>query len=427
MKRNGIKFLLLALPALLISQGDILVIDGIAAIVDDNIILKSDVAQMAQMTAIQQRIDPQAEPQKMLQLQNDILQSMIDQKIILEMAKIDSIEVKDKEVDQALEQYFDNIIAQAGSEEEAEKILGQSLKSLRREYWEDMQDRLITDRYQQQLLSSIKVSRQEINDFFETYKDSLSYFPTQVHLWHLLTTVEAGSASQEKALADIQNLREKIIAGEPFEEMAQKYSQDPGSARNGGSLGFVRRGSLVPEFEAVAFTLADSEISQPVKTQFGYHLIQTLQKQGEKILVRHILTKPEITDEDEISAYNFALALHDSISSLDGFTRLAKKYSQDDKTRGLGGDLGWIVPQEFPIPEVAQIINQLELNECSRPVKTSFGYHLFWIQDIKPGGKPNLTTHWSTIETMALNYKKMNWYNNWIAKARTRFFIEILE
>ena len=415
------------LAALLSAQENQMAIDGLAAIVDNNIILKSDVAQLVQMTAIQQRINPELEPERLVNLQKDILQSMVDQKIILEMAKLDSIEVKEKEVDQALDQQIEYMISQAGSEELAEEMLGQSLKSLRREYQQDMRDRMITERYQQQLLMSITVSRQEVVDFFNTYKDSIPFFPTRVHLWHLLTKVEAGKESLQKARLLISDLRKRIINGESFEDLARDYSQDPGSAANGGSLGLIRRESLVPEFGSVAFTLSEGEISQPVKTQFGYHLIQTMKKQAEKIQVRHILITPEISESDESRAYQFASNLKDSISTIDDFSRLSQIYTKDDETRGRGGDLGWVNPQEFPIPEVAQIINYLEMNECSRPVKTNFGYHLFWIEDIKIGGKPDLSRHWTDLEMMAVEHRKADWYSEWIAKARQNFFIQIMD
>lgn len=402
------------------------VIDGVAAIVDEHIILKSDVAQMLQMTLIQQRIDPQTNPEQVIKLQDEILQSMVDQKIILEMAKLDSIEVKDKEVAMALDQQIENMIAQAGSEARVEEAMGQSIKSLRREYREDMRDRLITERYQQQLISAVMVSRHEVESFFTEYRDSLPPFPTQVQLSHILLLVEAGPASQAAAVQQINALREEIVAGGDFASLAQDYSMDPGSAGKGGDLGLVRRGSLVPEFESVAFTLPEMEISEPVKTQFGYHLIQPMEHQGEKIRVRHILITPEVTEDDDSRAYYSASDLRDSIKTYEDFVVMAKKYSRDDETSALGGDLGWVNPQDFPIPEVAEVINYLELGQCSPPVKTSFGYHLFWIKDIKTGGRPSLETHWPDLEQIALNNKQMDWYSDWIAEARQNFYIQIM-
>jgi peptidyl-prolyl cis-trans isomerase SurA len=401
------------------------IIDGIAAIVNDNLVLKSDVSQLVGMAALRRNLDPVQDRDALLKMQEEILQSLIDQKIILEMAKLDSVEVEEKEVNQALDQQMESFVANAGSEARAEELLGQSLKSFRREFWSDMKDRLITEKYQQQLMSSITISKKEVMDFFKTYRDSISDFPTMVKLRHLLVPVKPGERSRRKALAKLDSIRQRILAGEPFEDLAERYSQDPGSSQNGGSLGLVRRGSLVPEFESVAFTLPAGEISTPVESPFGYHLIQTQEKMGDKIRVRHILITPQITEEDESRAYSYALSLKDSAETLDDFIALVKRYSEDEKTKDIGGDLGWINPKNSPIPEIAQVVNLLELNQCSRPVRSSFGYHLFWLEGVKPGGKPNLKDHWPEIEAMALNQKRMEWYSKWISDARERIFIQI--
>ncbi|RMF11049.1 MAG: hypothetical protein D6762_00225 [Candidatus Neomarinimicrobiota bacterium] len=399
-------------------------IEGVAAIVGENLILKSDVAQLASMTAMQQRIDPQQNPDRFIRLQQEVLNSLIDQKIMLEMAKLDSVEVEDKEVESALDQQIQNIIAQAGSEEKAEEMLGQSLKSFRREFWQDMHDRLVTDRYQQQLLNKIQITRNEVIDFFHTYRDSLPPFPTEIKLRHILLPVEPSPEKEAQTRNFLDSLRQEIIWGNlTFEEAADQYSQDPGTRGRGGDLGFVRRGTLVPEFEVVAFTLPVGDISEPVRTDFGYHLIQTLDQKGDRIHVRHILVKPEISEADESRAYQWGTTLMDSIHTLDDFKAFAKRYSADDQTKDIGGDLGWVNPSEFSIPELAEVVPYLERGTCSRPVKTDYGYHLLWLEDVRPGGIPNLETHWSRIEELALNHKKMVWFQDWIREARKRFSI----
>ncbi len=399
------------------------VIEGLAAIVGENIILKSDVAQLSSMSAMQQKLDPNRDPEAFIQLQNDVLQSLIDQKIMLEMAKLDSVEVDDKDVDAALDQQIQNIIAQAGSEDRAEEMMGQSLKSFRREFWQDMHDRLVTERYQQQLMNDIKITRNDVVEFFQTYQDSLPPFPTEIKLRHILIPIKPSDENRLKVKILLDSLKQEIIQGVPFEEMAQKYSQDPGTRNRGGDLGYVRRGTLVPEFEAVAFTLKLGDISDPVETVFGYHLIQTLDIKGDRIHVRHILVQPSITDEDDSRTYEFASSLKDSITTLDQFKDFALRYSTDEQTKGIGGDLGWVDPNNFSIPELAQVVPYLEKDQCSPPVKTDFGYHLLWLEDVRPGGKPNLDIHWARIEEMALNHKKMKWFQSWLKTARSRFVI----
>ena len=400
-------------------------VDGVAAIVGEHVILKSDVAQLVNFAAAQQRLNPAVDVEKLLFLQNEVLRSIVDQKIMLEMAAVDSIEVEDKEIERALEQQIEMFVAQSGSEERAEEQLGQSLKTFRREFWYEMKDRLTTERYQQTLINKISVTRDEVERFFTTYKDSLPIFPFMVKMRHLLILIKAGTESQNLSYNKISEIRKKIIDGESFSELATLYSQDPGSRQNGGSLGYVRRGSLVPDFESVAFSQDVGFISEIVETPFGYHLIETEEKRGEKIKVRHILLVPEIAEEDESLSYRFALTLKDSASSLETFKRLVADHSKDVQTKEIGGDLGWINPNNSPIPEISQIISLLDIGVCSLPVRTEQGYHLFWVGSFRQGGRPDLGVHWPEIENMALNHKRAKWYGDWIVAARERFFIQI--
>ncbi len=420
-------FIVLSLTSILLPQQkkDTVFIDGVAAIVGEHIVLKSDIAQLVNVAAVQKQLNPATDMDRLVHLQKEVVQSVVDQKIILEMAALDSVEVEDKDVERALDQQIETFIQQAGSEERAEEMLGQSLKSFRREFWQEMRDRLVTEKYQQSLIGQISISRQDVEDFFNTYRDSIPYFPLTVKLRHLLIAVKAGEASVEKTKNELAAIRERILNGESFSYLASKYSQDPGSKRNGGSLGFVKRGSLVPEFEAVAFSQSVGEISDVIQTQFGFHIIETEEKRGDKIKVRHILLIPEITEEDDSRAYRFALSLKDSASTEKDFKRLVAKYSEDKLTKEIGGDLGWINPQNAPIPEIAQVISLLEVSECSLPVRSDQGYHLFWVNSFRPGGKANLETHWPEIESMALNMKKSEWYNVWITNARKEFFVQI--
>ena len=423
-------FLLVSLCTTTIySQNQEKYIEGVAAIVGDNIILKSDLSQVVSMTALQQRLDPKNNPKRFQTLQYEVLQSLVDQKIILEMAELDSIEVKEKEVDKALNQQIETFVSQAGSEEKAETSLGQSLSSFRREFWYEMRDRLISEQFQYSLLSNIKTNREDVFSFFKTYKDSLPLFPSLVNLNHLLITIKPNKESKNTALKQIKDIRIQILGGESFESLAQTFSEDPGSKSKGGSLGLVSRGSLVKEFETVAFTLEPGIVSDPVETVFGYHLINVQEKQGDKVKVNHILISPKIKEKDEQRTYDVALSLRDSIFSFEEFKKFADKYSDDEKTKKVGGNIGWINPLNYSISGISFFIqqNNLGLNECSIPVKTDYGYHLLWISAIKPGGKPNLSDHWVDIELMALNQKKMLWYRNWMEEAKKQVYIQVYE
>ncbi len=400
-------------------------IDGIAAIVGENIILKSDVSQVVGMTALQRGLDVSRDRDLLEKLQGDVLGSLIDQKVILEMAKLDSIEVAEKDVERALEQQIETFIMRAGTEKMAETMLGQSLNDFRREYWYDMRDRLITEQYQQQLIMSVNINRESVVAFFTNFRDSLPVFPVTMKIRHLLVRIKPSEKNRLDAENKIKSIRERILAGESFSDLAKIYSADPGSKNNGGSLGYIRRNQMVKDFETIAFTQEINMLSEPVETSFGFHILETTEKSGEKIKVRHILISPAITEEDETNSYNYAMTLRDSSKNLYSFKKLVKKHSDDEPTKKIGGDLGWITPNNSPIPAIAEVLGLLEKDECSRPVKSDLGYHLLWVEAVKPGGRPSLETHWIEIEEIALNHKRMEYFQEWVVAARTNIFIDI--
>ena len=419
------KMLVLFLFGLLSGQGKPQAVDGVAAVVGENIILKSDVSQVVGMTALQRGLDITKDADLLLKLQDGVLSSLIDQKVILEMAKLDSIEIDDKDVESALDQQIDGFIMRAGTEEVAETMLGQSLSDFRREFWYDMRDRLITEQYQQQLIMSVNINRSGVIGFYDEYKDSLPEFPIKMKIRHLLVRIKAGEESKKAALSEINYLREKIINGDSFSSVAMDFSDDPGSRSSGGSLGFIKRNQMVKEFETIAYTQELNSLSKPIETTFGYHILETTEKSGEKIKVRHILISPEITEEDESLAYRYALSLRDSSKNLGRFKSLVINKSEDEQTKKIGGDLGWITPNSSPIPEISEVLGLLEVGECSRPVKSSFGYHLLWLEEVRPGGKASLDLHWTEIEEIALNHKRMIFFKEWVVEARNNFYIGI--
>ena len=422
------KFIFCVFTTFLVGQEQPQYIDGVAAVIEEHIVLKSDLAQLVNMTAVQNGLDPSKDPGSFLRLQGSVLQSMVDQKILLEMAEVDSIFVEEKEVDQNLEQQVQMLVAQAGSEKRAVEILGQSLSDFRREFWYDMRDRLISEKYQQQLLNSINVTRGDVVEFYKTYRDSLPPIPTRVKVRHLLIPISPSESSKNKSVSLLDSIKEQVLGGADFGLLASEHSQDPGSKNSGGSLGWVTRGSLVKSFETAAFTADIGEVVGPVETSFGFHLLETMAKQGEKIKVRHILSIPEKTMDDNKKAFDFATKLkQDSIKTVEDFKVAVKRHTFDETTRKIGGDLGWIDPTNYSIPEIGQAINIIGMDSCSAPINSSLGFHLLWFEGIKKGGRPNTTDHWPDIEAMALNKKKMDWYRDWIERARNRFFIQIME
>ena len=401
-------------------------IDGVAAIVEEHIVLKSDLAQMVNMSIIQNKIDPLKEIEKVKRLEKTILESMIDQKIILKKAEQDSVVVEENEVDLALDQQIQMLISQAGGEDKAEEALGQSIKSFRREFWYEMRDRLLSEKYQQQLINNIKVNRLDVLNFYEAFKDSLPIIPLKAKIRHCLIKVKPSETAKKSSVLYLKDIKTKIKSGGSFSDLAKKHSEDPGSKNNGGNLGWVKRGSLVKSFETVAFTSPVKSITDPIESEFGFHLIETLKKKGDKILVRHILNIPKKTEKDNERFFNFATTLkNDSIETFDDFVFFTKKYSDDENTKKVGGNLGWVDPDNYSIPEIGLAIKYIKIGECSPPINSSLGYHLIWVEAFKKGGRPNLQDHWFDIETMSLNKKKMDWYQKWLKKSREGIFVQI--
>ena len=401
-------------------------IDGVAAVVGDRVVLKSDINQTLAMAIFQQRLNPQKDAKKIEKLKSEIIKSIVNRKVVLAMAELDSIEVSDKEVDRALSQQIEGIVAQAGGEEAAEKAIGQPLRTFKREYWYEIKDMLITQKYQQDLMGKLSVSKKDVEVFYKAFRDSLPLFPTTVKLRHLLLKVVPSKEQEIKTISFLEDLRKRILEKKnTFEALAAQYSQDPGSKNTGGSLGFVRRGTLVTPFEAVAFTLSPGEISKPVKTEFGYHIIETQEIRGDRIKVRHILMSPPTTEEDESRVYKKATTIKDSSTSASLFLDMINKHTMDEQTKNTGGSLGWINPSTYPVPEFGIVLGSIEKGVCAGPVRSELGYHLLWVESVKEGGAPSLISHWTEIETLALNKKKAAWFEGWVASARKNFFVHI--
>ena len=420
------KFLFLFFIVFVFCEEPVQYIDGVAAVVEDHLILKSDLAQMVNMSAMQSKINPNIDPEKFMKLQSNVLKNMIDQKILLRMAELDSVLVDEKEVDKSLDQQVQTLIFQAGSKKKTEEALGQSINDFKREFWFDMRDRLVSEKYQQSLMASVSIARPGVVSFYKTYKDSLPSVPLKTKVRHILIPIKPSLGSTEKTKKTILGFKKEILNGSLFEDIALKNSVDPGSKKTGGSLGWVSRGSLVKNFEVAAFSAQEGDLIGPIKTEFGYHLIETEEKKGDKIKVRHILLTPEITKKDQEKAYNFAMSLQkDSIKTISDFIKNVSLYTNDITTQKIGGDLGWIDPLSYSIPEIGQALKYIDTGVCSPPINSDLGFHLIWIEGVKPGGKANLKDHWFEIENLALNKKKMDYYKNWIASAKKEIFIKV--
>jgi len=396
------------------------IIDGIAAIVGENIILKSDVDQFARMNASQLGIDPSRDPGSYQRLINQALQSLIDENILLEQAKIETIDVKDREVETMLEQQIENILFQAGSKENAEKILGSPLNKVRRDYRPIIKNRLIVEKLRNDKFSQITITRREVDDFFTVYRDSLPKIPSSVDFSQILFKIKAGQKEEKTAKFLADSLYQAIQSGSDFAELAGQYSDDPASAAYGGDLGFISRGGFIKEFEEVAFSLTINEISNVVKTDFGYHIIQLLDRKGENINVRHILIKPETSDNN----LNNLISKIDSVRNLlitnqIPFDSAAVLFSDDPDVKNNNGRIHRISKSQIQQPEFLTVLDTIKIGDVSQVFTTNMGYHILKLNTIYDDS-------WAVIEKWALEYKKSLLYDEWITKLRSKFNIEML-
>ena len=409
--------------SLVFSQEEIL-LDRVSAVVEGKIVLLSDVVLAANALAAEQRINPTTNPTEYNKLLLKSSESMIEQLVIIKMAEVDSVEVLDKDIDRALERQIDNIISQAGGKEEAELALGRKISDFKRSYRDDMRGKLLAEKYTGSLTSGISVTRGEVVSFYNTFKDNILPFPTLYKTRHLLLEIKPSEESLKKALNKTQDIRDEIVAGLSFADAAKKYSEDIQSGENGGDLGYVPRGTFVQEFDKMVFTLDPNILSEPVKTQFGYHLIEVLQRSGEKVNARHILISANVSEEDKNLTYKKTASIVKEIKNKDDFILKVKEYSDDTTSGPKGGYMGMINLDQYQVKELVDVIKNISLNTPSAPVLTQFGYHIVWVDEKIEGGPASLDKNWLDLEQMALNQKKSDWYSNWIKEIKNKFYIK---
>lgn len=401
-------------------------IDRIAAVVDDEAILESEVQNYAYFEALNQKIDPEKNKDEYEKLERNILESLINQKILLAQAKLDSVTVDESQVESTLDQQIQQRVQQAGGEEALEKYLGKKITEIRKLYRNNVRKQLLTQKIQSSRFQDIKISRSEVETFFKTYEDSLPEVGNSINMSHILMEVKAGDAAYEEARKLAVHILDSLKRGGDFAALAKKYSNDPGSAKKGGELGWFNRADFVKEFAEAAVKLEPGEISDIVKTQFGYHIIQLIQKSGDKINTRHILIGVNATEDDKKATMEKLKQIRQDI--LDGKTTLeeaALKYSDDPAKKGNLGNLGWIEVSTFQDKAFLSAAQSLKVGEISEPFETSFGYHIVKLNDRREKRKMNLREDWQSIENMAMNQKQAKEMDKWLKEIRSKFYVDV--
>lgn len=400
-------------------------VDGVVAKVANNTIIYSDVLQTIQIQAMQMGLDLSQNPSFVEENHDQALDFLINQLVIFEIAKKDTlIEVSGDEISSTIDSEIDLMTQRAGSKFALEEILDQSIQEYKTGLWDDVEKRLLVERYQQNFMAKINITRPEVESFYQEYKDSIPKLPLRSQFSIIEIPIEPSKESENRTINLLSSIRDSIILSDNFIEFAKKYSQDPGSKDNGGDLGYILRGSLVKEFEEVAFSLNTNEISTPVKTGFGFHLIQTLDKQGEKIHARHILLQIQPTDTDKLNTEKKLQDIYQQSKNNSGyFDSLAYQYQSNYENQSGVFDL---IPDETIPPKIQKILQAFSgKKELLYPEESgNNSYYLVFVKDRKTTEKANLKNSWVLMEAMAKNNKITKEFDLWIIREKKHVFIQ---
>ncbi|MCO6474570.1 MAG: peptidylprolyl isomerase [Melioribacteraceae bacterium] len=418
-----ILFLLLLVNSIISAQE---VLDKIAAVVNNEIILLSEVNWYTQVAAVQQNLNPD-DPE----LKKQILNKMIEDKLLLAQAELDSIQVTDQEVEAQIESQISYLINQyGGSQERFEQAYGMSVERIKRKLREDTRKNLMAQRLKQQKFGKIEVTKREVEDFFTEYRDSLGQIPEKFEISHIFINPKAGEKVKQNAKEFAQTLLDSIKNGADFAELARTHSDDPGSKAVGGDLGFVKRGVFFPEFEAAAFKLNEGELSEVIESPVGFHIIQLLERRGESIHTRHILISVKIDDDADLRAIELLTEIRDSIlNKVNTFEYFAKKYSDDESSAKFGGKLGTFEKGQLDKSMQDQVF-KLKVGEISFPKRLevgrgSYGFHIIRLDKRIEAHMPSLETDYEEIKRIAEFKKSEDLFNEWLGDVKEKIYWEI--
>ena len=412
------------------------VVDEIVWIVGDEAILLSDVeAQYRAMQSQGQRIN--GDPYCVIPEQIAI------QKLFLNQARLDSVFVTEAEVFSNVEQRINVWINSIGSKEKVEEYFNSTISQLREELSSTVRDQLTVEAMQRKLVGSIKVSPADVRRFYANYStDSIPYIPVQVEVQLIRVDPIIPQQEIDDIKARLREYTDRINNGEAeFSTLAILYSEDPGSARKGGELGFFSRADMLPEFTNVAFSLNDpKKVSKIVETEFGYHIIQLVEKRGDRINCRHILLRPRVSNEE----LNQMIARMDTLRRdiLDNkvtFEEAAQYVSQDKETRNNKGlmvnmsetGVSTTKFQMDQLPqEIAKIVDKMEVGEPFTMIDQKRGKEVVAMVKLKariPGHKANVSNDFQILKGIVENHKRNELIDNWIRQKQKETYIRIKE
>src|SRR5690606_6243944 len=414
-------------------QDDPYVIDEIIAKVDNYIVLKSELDR-----AYLDYLANGGRPGEETRCQ--FLALLIRNKLMMAKAEIDSVVVLDEEVDANTQSRINMILAQSGnSAQQLEAIYGKSMEQIRMELRDQIKEQMVVREMERTISADIAVTPAEVRRFFARIpEDSLPYFSAEVEVAQIVRKAKVNEEQKNATRLELVAIRDRILKGADFTELAKQHSDDPSVTYNGGDMGWVGRGQMVPEYEAMAFRLEKNEISQPFETQYGFHIMQLLDRRGNEYHSRHILISPEPSEEDVQDAIVFldsirTLIINDSLT----FQKAAREFSDDVLTKGDGGfftdsEGSLRIPVDELDPYVFLTIDSMKVGNISAPIayRTDDGKQaariLYYKSRLGPH-EASLDQDWQRIQAAALNEKKNRLLQRWFEKARHDVFIDIDE
>ena len=389
-------------------------LDQIVAVVDDQIVLRSDVMSSMALVAMQQGLSREdLTPDRVKELFEVILGNMIQEKLLLARAEQDSIEVDQEVIERAVRSRVRELKTEHGEEAFASQLAegGVTERDLREQYRQEFRKDFLRQRMYTSLSQQVDVSFKDVQDYKARYKDEL---PPLLSISHLLVAIEASDDRAEEVRAQANAIIDRLNEGEDFATMAQQYSSDAGSREDGGDLGYFPRGRMVPAFEEAAFSLQPGEISAPVRTKFGYHIIKLESVSGDQVRARHILIPLQPSARDVKTAYDKALGLAKEAQAGEDFAELAREHSAHEETAKKGGRLPGPFAQDNLPSEFADVLKTMRMGEVSAPIQTEYGWHVVKVNDDQDALK-------GIIQQVRLQER----FDEVLAETRARLYVEV--
>ena len=406
-------------------------IDKIIAIIGDEIVLRSEVENQY-LQYISQGVTSNEE------LRCEILEDLMTQKLLIFSCKQDSISVTKEEIEQEVETRVNYYVDQIGSIEKVEQYFEKDIYQIKKVLSELVEDQFLIQRMQSSITKDVKITPFDVNEFYEKMdKSELPLIEDRYKLSQIIVKPKMSEDQINKLTDRLNAFRKRVLNGEDFKVLAALYSDDPGSANNGGEIGFVSRGTFVPEFEKVAFRLKKGEVSEIVKTNFGYHIIQLIERRGDQVNVRHILLKPKYSSTSLQNARLRIDSIYNKIKNNEiSFSQAIKSYSDDD-TKNNNGLL--INPANgsstYTIAELGSsikyLIEGLNEDDFTKPVKVESNegsiYRILNVVEKISSHTANLDLDYDFFQTQALNFKKQEKLDEWIEKRIKNTYVELKE